>query len=138
MGFEKFGQKSFTSRTKVDDFVEYLANGELRGTKCKSCAQSYFPPRADCPGCLGGDMEWLKIEGTGRLISYTRANYAPTGFEADVPYTLALVDFNGIKVFGRLSSAIPEEELSPGISLRTSISQLPGARLTYEFVKTEQ
>lgn len=135
MGFEKFGRKSFTSQTKVDVFVEYLENGELRGTKCKACGKTYFPPRADCPNCLGNDMEWIQIEGTGSLISYTCANYAPTGFEADVPYTLALVDFNGIKVFGRLSNTISERELSPGMSLKALIFQLPDERLTYEFVK---
>jgi hypothetical protein len=134
MGFERFGRKSFTSQTKVDQFVDYLKNGELRGTRCKACGKMYFPPRADCAGCLGDDMEWVKIEGTGNLVSYTRANYAPTGFEQDVPYALALVDFNGIKVFGRLSNTISEAEANVGMPLKAVISTLPDGQITYEFI----
>lgn len=135
MGFERFGRKSFTSQTKVGPFIEYLEKGELRGTQCKSCGKQYFPPRADCPGCLGSDMDWFKIEGVGALVSFTRAGFAPTGFEADVPYTLALADFNGTKVFGRLSNTVPEEETSVGMSLNIIISNLPDGQLLYEFIK---
>ena len=135
MGFEKFGYKSFTSQTKVDAFVNYLENGELRGTKCKHCGKTYFPPRADCAGCFGNDMEWIAIEGSCNLISYTRANFAPTGFEGDVPYTLALVDINGIKVFGRLSQEVSDDELKVGLELRVVINSLLDEQLAYEFVK---
>ncbi|MFA7468507.1 MAG: Zn-ribbon domain-containing OB-fold protein [Desulfotomaculaceae bacterium] len=135
MGFEKFGHKSFTSLTKVDAFVAGLENKELKYTKCRSCGKTYFPPRADCYGCLGNDMEWIKIDGTGNLLSYTRVNYAPTGFEKDVPYTLALVDFNGIKVFGRLSSAIAKEETMVVMQLKTQVVNLPNGQITYEFIK---
>lgn len=135
MGFEKFGRKSFASQTKVDSFVEFLEKGELRGTQCKSCGKQYFPPRADCTGCLGNDMDWFKIEGVGTLVSYTRAGFAPTGFEADVPYTLAMADFNGIKVFGRISSGVPEEEVSVGMNLQLNICNLPDGQLSYEFIK---
>ena len=135
MGFERFGYKSFTSHTKVDTFISYLENGELRGTKCSHCGKAYFPPRADCAGCFGNDMEWITIEGSGGLISYTVANFAPTGFESDVPYTLALVDINGIKVFGRLSKEVPEDELKVGMELRVIIKRLTNDRLVYQFIK---
>lgn len=137
MGFERFGRKSFTSQTKVEPFIEYLEKGELRGTKCRSCQKEFFPPRADCTGCLGSDMDWFKIEGAGSLISFTRAGFAPTGFEADVPYTLALVDFNGSKVFGRLSRSVPEEELSIGMSLQIEVRTLSEGQLIYEFTQNK-
>jgi len=135
MGFEKFGRKSFASHAKVESFVEYLENGELRGTQCKSCGKQYFPPRADCNGCLGNDMDWFKIEGIGTLVSHTRAGFAPTGFEADVPYTLAMADFNGIKVFGRLTGDIPEEEVKVGMNLQLNILTFSDGQLSYEFIK---
>lgn len=136
MGFEKFGRKSFASQTKVESFVEYLEKGELRGTQCKSCGKQYFPPRADCSNCLGNDMDWFKIEGVGTLVSFTRTGFAPTGFEADIPYTLAMVDFNGIKVFGRLNGGVPEEEVRVGMELQLNICNLPDGQLSYEFIKS--
>jgi uncharacterized OB-fold protein len=134
MGFEKFGQISFTSQTKADGFVEYLEKGELRGTKCRSCGRVFFPPRADCSFCLSDDMEWFKVEGQGSLISFTKVNYGPTGFESDVPYILALVDYNGTKVFGRFKKEVPEEEIKVGMAVKAVTSKLPSGQVSYEFL----
>ena len=108
MGFGKFGQISFTSQTKADEFVEYLEMGSCVGLSAvmRPC---FFPPRADCSFCLSDDMEWFKVEGEGSLVSFTKVNYGPTGFESDVPYILALVDYNGTKVFGRFKRMSPRK-----------------------------
>ncbi|MCL6635072.1 MAG: zinc ribbon domain-containing protein [Peptococcaceae bacterium] len=133
MGFEKFGRKSFTAHTKSAAFVDFLAEGEIRATRCRACGAVYFPPRADCAACFAADMEWVKVEGEGRLVSYTTANYAPTGFEADVPYTLALADFGRVKVFGRMNKEVREEDLKVGLPVKAAVVQLPDGQLTYEF-----
>ncbi|HIC85601.1 MAG TPA: DNA-binding protein, partial [Desulfobacterales bacterium] len=46
--FKKFGTVSFTATTKVNDFVSYLEQGKVMGTRCKKCNLMFFPPRADC------------------------------------------------------------------------------------------
>ena len=125
MGFERFGIVSFTSQTKAAAFVDLLEKGILAGTRCKTCGTSYFPPRPDCFHCLSSDMEWMEIPGKGRLVSYTTLRYAPTGFEADLPYTIALVEFeNKTKVFGRLSKEIKGEEISIGMDLKYAVVEL--------------
>ncbi|MCL6610727.1 MAG: Zn-ribbon domain-containing OB-fold protein [Peptococcaceae bacterium] len=135
MGFEKFGRISFTSQTKLSAFVDYLEKGELRATKCKQCGKVFFPPRADCDACLGSDMEWVKIEGTGKLVSFTEAQYAPTGFEADVPYTLALADFDGVRVFGRMSRDVPLDGMKVGMAVKAEVVAMPDGQLTYQFIR---
>lgn len=135
MGFERFGRVSFTSQTKVAAFVDYLEKGEVVASRCTRCGARYFPPRADCYRCLSDKMAFEPIKGSGRLLSFTTANYAPTGFEADVPYTLALAEFDGVKVFGRVSREVPVEELAVGLPVRLNVVQLPNGQLTYEFVK---
>lgn len=134
MGFERFGRKSFTSQTRVEAFVDYLDKGELRATKCGNCAQIFFPPRADCPNCLGSEMEWVKVEGNGNLVSFTQVNYAPAGFEQDVPYTLSLVDFGNVKVFGRINSDVPQDALQVGMLMKAVVSRLSDGQITYEFL----
>jgi len=134
MGFEKFGQVSFTSQTRASAFIDYLEKGEIRGTKCRLCGRVFFPPRADCSWCMSKDVEWIEIKGKGKLISFTKVNYAPTGFEGDVPYILALVDFDGIKVFGRLSKDIPEDSVKVGMALKVASLALPEDKVTYEFL----
>jgi uncharacterized OB-fold protein len=136
MGFEEFGIVSFTSQTKVNRFVDRLHQGRVSGSQCKKCGIAYFPPRADCCGCLSNDMEWFDIVETGKLISYSTLSYAPTGFEKDLPYTLALVHFGGrIQVFGRLSKSIKPEEIALAMDLRVSPVKLPNDRIAYQFTK---
>ncbi|MCL6447997.1 MAG: Zn-ribbon domain-containing OB-fold protein [Armatimonadetes bacterium] len=138
MGFEKFGRKSYTAQTKVAEFVDRLAQGEICATRCRSCGRIYFPPRADCSFCLGDAMEWVKIPETGKLASFTRVYYAPAGFEADVPYTLALVNFGDVKVFGRLSSAVEESTIKIGMDLKPIVLEMPDGQITYEFIPVEE
>ena len=134
MGFEKFGVVSFTSQTRAAAFVDYLEKGELRGTKCNVCGRVFFPPRADCSWCMSKDVEWVEIKGEGTVVSYTKVNYGPTGFEKDVPYILALVDFDGVKVFGRFSKTVAEESVKVGMAVKAATLALPEGRVTYEFL----
>ncbi|MFQ6037891.1 MAG: Zn-ribbon domain-containing OB-fold protein [Candidatus Aminicenantales bacterium] len=133
--FKRFGTVSFTAVTKVNDFVDYLEKGKVMGTRCGSCGLVFFPPRADCFRCLSSSMEWFEVKGPGTLITYSRLSYAPAGFEEDVPYCLAILDYGAYKVFGRVDSDIPEEELRPGMEMVTVAKRLPDGQLTYVFTK---
>jgi uncharacterized protein len=136
MGFERFGTVSFTSQTKAAPFIDFLDKGILAGTKCKKCGAIYFPPRMDCSQCLSAEMEWSEVKGKGKLISYSTLIYAPTGFEGDLPYTIALAEFeNGMKVFGRLSKELKDEEIAIGMELKYHVVKLQNDRLLYEFQK---
>jgi uncharacterized OB-fold protein len=135
MGFERFGTVSFTAQTKVDKFVDLLAGGKVAGTKCKSCGKTYFPPRADCSNCLSSDMEWFEIAGPGKLISFSTLMYAPTGFEEDLPYTIALAQFGDVKIFGRMSKDLKEEDMEIGMDLEVVPVKLQGEKVAYELRK---
>ncbi len=135
MGFESFGIVSFTTQAKTSDFVDYLEKGKVMATRCLRCGISYFPPRLDCPKCLGSEVEWSEIKGTGKLDTYTVVNYGPTGFEDDAPYPLAIVDFDGVRVFGRLSKSIKDSDIKPGMELKVVPVKLLGDRMGYEFQK---
>lgn len=131
--FSKFGTVSFTALTKTNDFIDYLEEGKVEGTKCKECGAVFFPPRADCYQCLRSDMEWFEVSGAGKLLSFTKLEYAPSGFEEDIPYTLALVDYGAYKVFGRLSRDIPEDEITIGMNVVPHMVKLPNAHISFEF-----
>ena len=135
MSFENFGVVSFTTETKASDFVDYLEKGKVMATRCRRCGSNYFPPRMDCPKCVGSDVEWFEIKGNGRLVTYTVVNYGPTGFEEDAPYTLAIADFDGVRVFGRLSKSLKESDIEPGMGVKVLPAKLPGGRIGYEFQK---
>ncbi len=133
MSFERFGRLSFTSQTKTNPFIDYLEQGELYATRCNPCGITFFPPRADCYSCLGSEVAWVKINPRGRLISFTRSYFAPTGFEEDVPYVLAVAEFNGTKVFGRFKEGFTEDDLCEGMDITVNPVSYHDGQISYEF-----
>ena len=133
--FKKFGTVSFTAITKTNDFISYLEEGKVMGTKCTVCGAVYFPPRSDCSSCLHSNMEWFEVSGTGKLLSFSELKYGPVGFEDDLPYTIAVLDFGDYKVFGRISNDTPYEDLDVGIELKVACNTLPNGQLNYVFAK---
>ncbi|MEM0313473.1 MAG: Zn-ribbon domain-containing OB-fold protein [Candidatus Bathyarchaeia archaeon] len=138
MSFSVFGKVSYVSETKVADFVKYLEDGKIMATRCKRCGKLYFPPRADCPNDLSEDMVWESLSGKCRLLTYTTLFFAPTGFEDDVPYTLAVAELEeGGRVYTRLSRDIKEDEIKVGMELKLVPIKLPNGKLSYELRKPE-
>ena len=133
--FKKFGTVSFTSISKVNDFIDYMEKGKVMYTRCKDCGLVFFPPRADCYQCLTSNMEWAEVSGNGKLISYSKLEYAPIGFGDDLPYSIALLDYGDYKVFGRLANDIPENDIRVGMEMKTEVNPLPNGQLNYVFRK---
>ena len=133
--FKKFGTVSFTGISKTNDFMNFLNEGKVKATKCKDCGRTFFPPRADCYQCLTSNMEWVEVTGTGKLLSYSKLEYGPVGFEGDLPYTIALLDYGEYKVFGRLSKDLTDDDIEVGMELKTVTNPLPNGQINYIFNK---
>jgi len=125
MGFDEFGLISFVPYTKVSKFTDYLKDGKLKGTHCKSCNSTYFPPRAECIKCLApeSDMEWVDYSGKGKILTYTTIHAAPTGFENKAPYIIVVVD---LEEGGRLLALFEDDaENEDKIKLDTEVTVQP-------------
>lgn len=133
--FKKFGTVSFTALTKVNDFIDYLEQGKVMATRCQGCGQVFFPPRADCFQCLDSQIEWFEVSGTGKLVTFSKLKYAPVGFEEDLPYSIAVVDYGDLKVFGRIADDIPDEDIKIGMAMKVAAHKLPNGQLNYVFKK---
>ena len=133
MGFENFGTVSFTTEAKTEEFINYLKQGKVMTTRCKECGTAHFPPKMDCPSCLDSDVEWFEIADTGKLITYTIVHYGPSGFENEAPYTLAVADFDGLRVFGRVSKEIDEKSITTGMAVKVVPVKSAEEKIAYEF-----
>ncbi|MGD8367676.1 MAG: Zn-ribbon domain-containing OB-fold protein [Desulfobacterales bacterium] len=131
--FKKFGTVSFTGISKVNDFIGHLEQGKVMGTRCTQCGQVFFPPRADCFKCLPGTIEWFEVEGSGKLLTYSRLQFGPVGFENDLPYCIALVDYGDYKVFGRIADGLSESDIRIGMPMKARANELPNGQLNYVF-----
>jgi uncharacterized OB-fold protein len=135
MGIDSFGRVSFTAETRAAPFVDYLLQGKVMATKCRSCGTITFPPKMDCPSCLASNAEWFEVSGTATLSTYSIVTYGPSGFEDDAPYTLAVADFGNFRMFGRMCKDIPPADLKVGMKVRVVPVKLAGERISYEFLQ---
>jgi uncharacterized OB-fold protein len=117
--FSWFGKVSFVPYSKISDFAVHLKDGRLMGSRCKSCGYQTFPPRADCPQCMSGDFEYTEYNGKGEIYTYTVIAAAPTGFDDEVPYTVAVVDLEeGGRLVAWLGDTIPRDDAEVGMPVQ--------------------
>jgi uncharacterized OB-fold protein len=66
----------------------------LVGEVCPHCEEKIFPPRDVCPECGEDAKDLFEFSGRGQVYSFTRVFDAPTGYEENAPYTVALVQLD--------------------------------------------
>ncbi len=78
----------------------------LQATRCSHCDTTHFPPRSICPECRRasiGKIEDVQLSGVGTILEWTRVHKAAPGYEAQVPYVVALIQTReGPIVFGQV------------------------------------
>jgi uncharacterized protein len=117
--FSWFGKVSYCPHTKVSEFADLLKTGRLAATRCAECGCMSFPPRADCPRCLSGEFTWVEVSGRGKIVTWTRIEAAPSGFEDMAPYTIGVVDLEETgRLLGWFGSSIPDEEIRMGMDIQ--------------------
>ena len=93
-------------------FWEGCNDGRLMLQRCADadCERYVYYPRACCPHCGGGALDWVEVSGKGRVISWTmvhRPHHA--GFGAEAPYVFVAVALaEGPLMYSRLAGAPPE------------------------------
>ncbi|MGD8210799.1 MAG: zinc ribbon domain-containing protein, partial [Desulfobacterales bacterium] len=75
----------------------FLNEKKLMGSRCKGCGTQYVPPRSICIDCYGSDMEWVEMQGKGRLAAFTCINIPPPfmiaqGYNRKNPYCTGVVE----------------------------------------------
>ena len=89
-------------------YEAYLKEEKLMGSKCGSCSALFLPPRPICTECHKPQMDWVEVEGKGKLVSFTCIAVGPPsmkaeGFDRDNPYCLGIVEFDqGVRVVARI------------------------------------
>jgi uncharacterized OB-fold protein len=92
----------------------------LIGEKCpnENCGEKIFPPRDICPCCKGevhSANNQLEFSGKGEVYSSTTVYDAPSGFEENTPYKIALVKLEeGPLVTAQLTDLDPNESIEIG------------------------
>jgi len=99
-------------------FFHGLAERKLLGSHCTHCNYRYATPRSHCMYC-GGKTEWFELPAQGRIHSWTVCYFAAQEFLKDVPFTLVLVEFEGVDtLFLSRLIGVDREEVQIGLPIK--------------------
>ncbi|MGN6161787.1 MAG: Zn-ribbon domain-containing OB-fold protein [Marmoricola sp.] len=122
------------------------------GSRCTTCASTYFPPIAEeggfCrnPQCAGDAFEQVELSRKGVVWSYTDAQYQPPApyVAADpyVPFALAAVTLpEGLTVLGQVADGFGVDDIRVGSEVELVVepmSGLDGDRVVWRWRPTEE
>jgi uncharacterized OB-fold protein len=97
-------------------FWDLAATRKLGVQVCQVCKHVHFPGSPVCPACLSSEQEWQASTGTGLLQSWATFHraYWPA-FEADLPYTIGMVELTEGPLFAITLVEFEHDELALGL-----------------------
>ncbi|MFH1780029.1 MAG: Zn-ribbon domain-containing OB-fold protein [Candidatus Micrarchaeota archaeon] len=84
----------------------------LVGTHCVNCKGDFFPQRTICPVCRSkGKLIKKQMPREGKIYSFTRVFAAPSGFQHETPYYIAIIELtNGVRILSQIVET-PDEKV---------------------------
>ncbi len=100
-------------------FFHGLKEGKISAVKCLQCDKTYVPPKIICPECFELMDEWVNLEGTGTLLTYTEINYASPAHPVEPPFILGSIQMDGADTaLVHMVSEVEHENLKAGLRLK--------------------
>jgi uncharacterized OB-fold protein len=83
--------------------------GQILGTHCPNCDQTYVPATVFCERCLAELDEWVDVGTTGEVVTFTFLNVNLDGSPRDEAEVIALVRFADGGIVHRLGEVEPDQ-----------------------------
>ena len=102
----------------------------LVGEVCPHCEYKIFPPRDICPNCGQEAKALYTFSGKGEVYSYTTIYEAPSGYDANTPYTVALVKLEEGPLITAQLTDVDKKDIKIGmpVEMTTRVLQSNGER----------
>ena len=102
-------------------FWDAAKEGRLVVQQCGHCGRKRFPPSKICDQCLSDDTAWAFVSGRATVWSFCEFHRAYfKGFEADLPYNVALVRLDeGPRMYTNLVG-IPYGQIEVGLQVEAA------------------
>jgi uncharacterized OB-fold protein len=76
-------------------FLEELKKGKLIGRGCNECGRILVPPRMFCDQCFRATDEWVYVEETGTINTYSVSYLDADANRIKKPILVAVIDIDG-------------------------------------------
>ncbi len=105
----------------IEQFYRFMNEGKLMGAKCIKCGKIMLPPRPICIQCYSENLEWIKLENKGKLLTYTIIHVAPPQFQHLVPYAVGIIELEkGLKLPGMIKGT-DFDKIKIGMELKIEV-----------------
>lgn len=109
-------------------YNQFLNEEKLMGCRCRKCGERYVPPRPLCVKCYSPELEWVELNGRGRLVAFTCISIAPPfmmaqGYDRKHPYISGVVELDeGGRVDARIEGvdALKPESIRIGTPMKAA------------------
>ncbi len=110
-------------RLPFRQYNKALRKNKLLGLKCNDCGKITCPPTMACSKCAGTNMEVCELSGNGLIVTLSTVYVAARGREAELPYTVALVELEeGPWIMGNLIDIDPRKAGMDLMGKKTALS----------------
>lgn len=109
----------------IQNYLEYVNEKKLMGSKCQKCSATYVPPRKLCIECNSTDLEWVEMSGKGKLAAFSCIGVGTTfmtnkGYSMKKPYCFSVIELDeGPMISGQLLGV--DESNPDSISIGTPV-----------------
>jgi len=111
-------------------FFAALAKGRLVGSRCTRCGYVFATPRSHCMEC-GAPTEWHELPLRGRIHTFTTCHYGGEAFLKETPFTLILVEFDGVNtLFLSRLKGCDAESVQIGMPVEARFAKTPSFKVT--------
>jgi uncharacterized OB-fold protein len=101
---------------------------ELVFQRCSSCQTFRHPPGPICYVCRSADAEWVAVEGSGTVFTYTVVTHGVhPALSESLPFNVVLVEFPdapGVRLVSNVIDATPDQ-LKSGMAVALAWQDLP-------------
>ena len=115
-------RSSVSMKNPVSHWRTYTQIHRLEGCQCKACKKLYYPKHYLCE-CGSEKFVPFTFQGTGTLLTWTKINSAPKGFECATPYYLGIITLDeGVLITANITEII--EKLEIGMPMKAVFRKL--------------
>lgn len=120
--------------SRTSKFWEGLTKGKVYATKCRKCGKLHFPPVVDCGDCGSSNMQWIELDGEGKIVTFTEVVVKPASFSKEPPYIVAIARLKeGIRALAWLTD-IERESVKVGLRVRLVAKMDSNGKANYQFI----
>jgi len=81
----------------IASFDKFIEEKKLMASKCLRCSALWLPPRPICLTCKSDELEWIELNGKGKLVAFTVIGVGPipmidAGYNRENPYCAGIVE----------------------------------------------